>query len=104
MSVEAAFVKEYRESLFHTHYFVSASSLPPRFLRNPRVATGKKGDDREAELEAAIEKLRQEAWKTGQTLPTLRHAFAPLLARAKALMANLEDPSKTARWNWRPSP
>jgi hypothetical protein len=31
------------------------------------MATGKKDGDREAELEAAIEAIRQETWKTGQT-------------------------------------
>jgi hypothetical protein len=39
------------------------------------MATGKKDGDREAKLEAAIEKIQQETWKTGQTLPKLRHAF-----------------------------
>jgi hypothetical protein len=39
------------------------------------MATGKKDGDREARLEAAIEKIQQKTWKTGQTLPKLRHAF-----------------------------
>jgi hypothetical protein len=31
--------------------------------------------DRKAELEAAIGKIRQETWKTGQTLPKFRRAI-----------------------------
>ena len=44
---------------------------------------GKKDKDREAELEAAIEKIRQETWKTGQTLPKLRLAIAQILQDLK---------------------
>ena len=47
------------------------------------MATGKKDGDRVAELEAAIEKIRQETWKTGQTLPKLRHAIALILQGLK---------------------
>jgi len=36
------------------------------------MATGKKDGSREAELETAIEAIRQETWKTGQTLPKRR--------------------------------
>jgi hypothetical protein len=44
------------------------------------MATGKKGgDDRLTELEAAIEAIRIETWKTEQTLPKLRHAIALIL-------------------------
>jgi hypothetical protein len=32
------------------------------------MATGKKDGGRETELEAAIEAIRKEVWKTGQTL------------------------------------
>jgi hypothetical protein len=39
------------------------------------MATGKK-DDREAELEAAIEAIIKETCKTEQTSPKLRHAIA----------------------------
>jgi hypothetical protein len=46
------------------------------------MATGKKGD-REAELEAALEAIRKEVWKTGQTLPKLRHAGALILQELK---------------------
>jgi hypothetical protein len=47
------------------------------------IATGKKDGDREAELEAAIEKIKAETWKTGQTLPKLRHAIALILQELK---------------------
>ena len=47
------------------------------------MATGKKDDDREAELEAAIEKIRKEIWKPGQTLPNLRRAIASTLLELK---------------------
>lgn len=40
------------------------------------MATGKKDRDRETELAAALEAIRKEAWKPGQTLPKLRHAIA----------------------------
>jgi hypothetical protein len=43
-------------------------SFPAGRARLPRMATGKKDGDREAELEAAIEAIRVEAWKPGQTL------------------------------------
>jgi hypothetical protein len=43
------------------------------------MATGKKDGDRDAELEAAIEAIRKEVWKTGETLPKLRHAIALIL-------------------------
>lgn len=46
------------------------------------MATGTKGD-REAELEAALEAIRKEVWKTGQTLPKLRHAIALILQELK---------------------
>ena len=44
------------------------------------MATGK---DRVTELEAAIEAIRHEVWKTGQTLPKLRHAIALILQGLK---------------------
>ena len=47
------------------------------------MATGKKDGDREAELEAAIEAIRKEVWKPGQTLPKLRHAIALILQELK---------------------
>jgi len=47
------------------------------------MATGKKGGDREADLEAAIEKIRQESWRAGQTLPKLRYAIALILQDLK---------------------
>jgi hypothetical protein len=43
------------------------------------MATGKKDGDREA----AIEKIKAEVWKTGQTLPKLRHAIALILQELK---------------------
>jgi DNA-binding FadR family transcriptional regulator len=43
------------------------------------MATGKKDGDRATELEAAIEKIRKEIWKPGQTLPKLRRAIALIL-------------------------
>jgi hypothetical protein len=36
------------------------------------MATGKQDGDREAELEAAIEKIREATWRPRQTLPKLR--------------------------------
>jgi hypothetical protein len=42
------------------------------------ATTGKDGD-REAELEAGIEKIRDKVWKPGQTLPKLRRAIALIL-------------------------
>ena len=51
--------------------------------RLPVMATGKKDGNRETELEAAIEAIRVEAWKTGQTLPKLRHTVAPILQQLK---------------------
>lgn len=47
------------------------------------VATGKKDGRREAELEAAIERIRHETWKTGQTLPKLRRVIALILQESK---------------------
>jgi hypothetical protein len=47
------------------------------------LAAGKKDGDREAELEAAIEKIREETWKPGQTLPALRKAIALILLELK---------------------
>ena len=47
------------------------------------MATGKKDGDREAELEAAIEAIRVETWKAGQTLPKLRRAIALILQGLK---------------------
>jgi hypothetical protein len=47
------------------------------------IATGKKDGERVAELEAAIEAIRVETWKTGQTLPKLRHAIALILQDLK---------------------
>jgi hypothetical protein len=47
------------------------------------MATGKKDGDREAELKEAIEAIRVETWKTGQTLPKLRHAVALILQSLK---------------------
>jgi len=47
------------------------------------MATGKK-DDREAELEAALEGIRNETWKTGQTLAEPRHAIALILQNLKS--------------------
>jgi hypothetical protein len=43
------------------------------------IATGKKDGERVAELEA----IRVETWKTGQTLPKLRHAIALILQDLK---------------------
>ncbi|HKU28634.1 MAG TPA: hypothetical protein VJQ54_24400 [Candidatus Sulfotelmatobacter sp.] len=55
------------------------------------MATGRK-DDREAELEAAIEKIKAETWKPGQTLPKLRHAIAaPAEARRTRLAGGEGD-------------
>jgi hypothetical protein len=48
------------------------------------MATGKKQGTREAELEAAIEAIRVEVWKPGQTLPKLRRAVALILQDLKA--------------------
>jgi hypothetical protein len=42
-----------------------------------------KDTDREAELETAIEKIRDELWKPGQILPKWRHAIALILQQAK---------------------
>jgi hypothetical protein len=51
-----------------------------RTCQTAGMATGKKGDGgREAELEAAVEKIRVETWKYGQTLPKLRRAIALIL-------------------------
>lgn len=47
------------------------------------MATRGKKDDREAELEAALEAIRKEAWKPGQTLPKLRHAISLILQELK---------------------
>src|SRR5262245_56203240 len=47
--------------------------FPQGHARLLLMATGKKDGGREAELEAAIEKIRLETWKAGQTLPKLRH-------------------------------
>jgi hypothetical protein len=47
------------------------------------MATGKKDGDREAELEAAIEAIRQPVWKSDQTLRKLRHEVAPILQQLK---------------------
>jgi hypothetical protein len=47
------------------------------------MATGKQDGDRQAELEAAIEAIRVETWKTGQTLPKLRHEIALILQSLK---------------------
>jgi hypothetical protein len=47
------------------------------------LATGKKDGDRVAELEAAIEAIRKEIWKAGQTLPKLRRAIASILLELK---------------------
>jgi hypothetical protein len=49
------------------------------------VVTGKKGDDREAELEAALEAIKAATWKPEQTLPKLRRAIA-LLPKANRRM------------------
>jgi hypothetical protein len=55
------------------------------------MATGKKEGDREAELEAAIEKIRVESWKPGQTLAKLRHEIALIL---RELNANADLPRR----------
>jgi len=47
------------------------------------MATGKKDGGREAELEAAIERIRHETWKAGQTLPKLRRLIALILQELK---------------------
>ncbi len=47
------------------------------------MATGKKDSDREAELEAAIKKIREETFKPRQTLPALRRAIALILQELK---------------------
>ncbi len=47
------------------------------------MATGKKDGDREAELEAAIEAIRVETWKPGQTLAKLRHEIAWIIQQLK---------------------
>jgi hypothetical protein len=47
------------------------------------MATERKDGDREAELEGAIEKIRIETWKPGQTLPKLRRAIAFILQELK---------------------
>jgi hypothetical protein len=54
-----------------------------RSCQTAAMATGKKDGDREAELEAAIEAIRVETWKPGQTLPKLRHAIALILQELK---------------------
>jgi len=58
--------------------------FPQGHARLLLMATGKKDGGREAELEAAIEKIRLETWKAGQTLPKLRHAIALILQELKA--------------------
>ena len=45
--------------------------------------TGKR-NDREAELEAAFEATRKEAWKPWQTLPWLHHEIALILQQSEA--------------------
>jgi uncharacterized coiled-coil protein SlyX len=58
--------------------------LLPKGMPNCRfMATGKKGGDREAELEAAIEAIRAEVWRPGQTLAKLRHQVALILQQLK---------------------
>jgi hypothetical protein len=49
----------------------------------PSNGDDRQKDDREAEFEAAIEAIRVETWKTGQTLPKLRHAIALILQELK---------------------
>jgi hypothetical protein len=49
------------------------------------LATGRKNGDRDAELKAAIEKIRDEIWKPGQTLPKLRRAIPLILQELKTL-------------------
>ena len=47
------------------------------------MATGKKEGNHEAELEAALEAIRHETWRAGQTLPKLRRAIALILQGLK---------------------
>jgi hypothetical protein len=49
----------------------------------PSIASGTKDGDREAELVVAIEKIKAETRKTGQTLPALRRAIALILQDLK---------------------
>ncbi len=48
------------------------------------MATGKKNAGREADLEAAIEKIRKEIWKPGQILSKLHRAIALILQDLKS--------------------
>jgi hypothetical protein len=59
------------------------------------MATGKDGS-REAELEAAIEQIRVEVWRPGQTLPKLRDAIALILQELKGRAWRR---SKTRSWS-----
>ncbi len=51
----------------------------------PKCTDGDRQEDRDrvAELVAAIEAIRAATWKTGQTLPKLRHAIALILHELK---------------------
>jgi hypothetical protein len=78
---------------------VLGANLGANFLRRPEVHAGrydqdKKDEDRETELEAAIEKIRQETWKTGR--PCLSSAMlSPHPAGAEALIAVFKDVIET---------
>jgi hypothetical protein len=63
------------------------------------MSTGKKDGSREAELEAAIEAIRVETWKTGKTLPKLRRAIALILKEERG-GSKMKDLAKSSTKHW----